>query len=55
MKHKWNNYCSVIEDVFKDNPPDENGKVTFPRSALGSAEDMFEKLNEAAKWLDTYK
>lgn len=47
MKHKWNNYCSVIEDVFKDNPPDEEGRVTLPKSQLGSAEDMFEKLNEA--------
>ena len=47
MKHKWNNYCSVIEDVFKDSPADETGYFNLSRNRLGSAEYMFERLNEA--------
>ncbi len=47
LKHKWNNYCSVIEDLFKDYPEDETGKVSLPRNLLGSAETLFEYLNDA--------
>lgn len=47
MKHKWNNYCSVIEDVFKDSPADETGLFVLSRNRLGTSEYMFERLNEA--------
>ncbi len=45
LEHKWNKYCSVIEDVIKSNPCDETGFYILPKSALGEAGTLLVKLN----------
>lgn len=45
LEHKWNRYCSVIEDVVKANPCDETGYYVLPKSSLGEAGTLLGKLN----------
>ena len=45
LEHKWNRYCSVIEDVVKANPCDETGYYVLPKSSLGEAISLLGKLN----------
>lgn len=45
LRHKWNRYCSVIEDVIKANPCDDTGLFILPKSSLGDAATLFYKLN----------
>lgn len=45
LRHKWNRYCSVIEDVIKANPCDDTGLYILPKSSLGPSSTIFFKLN----------
>ncbi len=45
LQHKWNRYCSVIEDVIKANPCDEFGRYSLPKSNMGEAAILLAKLN----------
>ncbi len=45
LEHRWNKYCSVIEDVIKSYPCDETGYYILPKSALGEAGTLLGKLN----------
>ena len=45
LEHKWNRYCSIIEDVIKANPCDETGYFTLPKSSLGESISLIGKLN----------
>ena len=46
IQHKWNRYCSVIEDVIKANPCDESGYYTLPKSSLGEAVWLIDSLEK---------
>jgi hypothetical protein len=46
LRHKWNRYCSIIEDVIKSFPCDETGHYSLPKSALGESVILFNKLNQ---------
>lgn len=54
LKHKWNRYCSVLEDIIKANPADEHGHFSLPRSNVGEAITLLNKLN-AKGMLRDYK
>ncbi len=45
LRHRWNRYCSVVEDVIKANPPDDTGYYVISMSALGEAVALFDMLN----------
>ena len=45
LEHKWNRYCSIIEDVIKAHPCDETGYYILPKSALGEAGTLLGRLN----------
>ena len=45
LEHKWNRYCSIIEDVIKANPCDDTGYYALPKSSLGEATALIGKLN----------
>lgn len=45
LRHKWNSYCSIIEDVLKDNPCNEYGQYSLPKSMLRDSAILFAKLN----------
>lgn len=46
LRHKWNKYCSTIEDVIKSFPGDESEHYSLPKAALGEASVLFYKLND---------
>ena len=46
LNHKWNKYCSIIEDVIKKYPADENDFYTLPKSELDDAINLFYRLRD---------
>ncbi len=46
LNHKWNKYCSIIEDVIKKYPADENDFYTLPKSELDDAVNLFYRLRD---------
>lgn len=47
LKHKWNSYCAVIEECIKNNPPDESGLYTLPKTSLKGSAELFYRLRDA--------
>jgi len=45
LKHKWNLYCSNVENCIKRFPGDEAGLFRIPKSALGSSVELFRIMN----------
>ncbi len=48
LRHNWNKYCSVIEEVVKNYPADENGVYRLPKAALREAVMILQRLNEVS-------
>ena len=48
LRHNWNKHCSVIEEVVKNYPPDENGVYRLPKAALRDAIQILERLYEVS-------
>ena len=46
IRARWTKYCSVIEECIKSNQPDETGLYTLPKSTLGDAAELFNRLNQ---------
>lgn len=48
LRHNWNRYCSVIEEVVKNYPADENGVYRLPKAALRDAVQLLQRLDEVS-------
>jgi len=48
LRHNWNKHCSVIEEVVKNYPADDNGVYRLPKAALRDAVQILERLNEVS-------
>lgn len=46
LTHKWNKYCSIIEDVIKKYPADANDFYTLPKNELDDAVNLFYRLRD---------
>lgn len=55
LQHKWNSYCSIIEDVIKDFPSDEDGRFSLPKSQLRDSAILFYKLNNKGMLRDYHE
>ena len=55
LKHKWNKYISVIEDVIKECPEDETGLVVMPKAKINDSIELFGKLSEARMLRDYHE
>lgn len=48
LRHNWNKHCSVIEEVVKNYPADENGVYRIPKAALRDAVQILQRLSEVS-------
>ena len=46
LRHNWNKYCAVIEEVVKNYPADEEGIYRLPKAALRDAVLILQRLND---------
>ena len=48
LRHNWNKHCSVIEEMVKNYPADENGVYRLPKAALRDAVQILQRLDEVS-------
>lgn len=52
LKHRWNHYTAILEDLIKSHPADETGLFILPKAELKDSLPFFTRLNQAGKLRD---